>query len=127
MPYFYRCPKCGLIKPSSRKREGIQCACGQDMIFLPTWEDLDEMAKWPKLYKVYLVYGANTHPVMHLYWAKGKEHVLELMGWTEEDKPKPIIEEMPREGWGGILCHHIADSGLAERLIQEVEKGAKIL
>jgi len=85
----------------------------------PTWEDLDEMFKWPKLYKVYLVYGKAV--VMHLYRAKSKEHVLELMEWAEEDKPKPIIEELPRKNWGGILCHHIADSSLAERLTREME------
>jgi len=66
-----------------------------------------------KLYKAYLVY--NTNVVMHLCWAKDKDHVYELLGWTHEDKPEPIIQEISKKT-GGILCHHIADYNLYKTL-----------
>lgn len=57
-----------------------------------------------KLFKVYLPYGDPI--VFNLYWAKSKDHVLELMDWKENDKPEPIIEEIKSKE-GCVLQHHI--------------------
>ena len=72
-----------------------------------------------KLFKVYLVYGKNV--VMHLYWAHDIKDIYKLMGWEEEDKPKPIIEEIPKK-LGGCLCHHIGDYKLYKELKNQDEK-----
>ena len=61
-----------------------------------------------RLFKVYLVYGKRI--VLQLYYAKDIGHVYELMEWSYEDKPKPIIEEIELDEPGCKMLHHISDS-----------------
>jgi len=75
-----------------------------------------------KLFKVYLVYGKNV--VMHLYWAGTKAEVWVMMGWKKDDKPKPIIEEIPVKA-GCCMCHHIADHNFHKDLEKKRKKSEK--
>lgn len=59
-----------------------------------------------KLYKAYLNYSERT--ILQMYWAKNADHVYELMEWTIEDRPQPIIIETKIKV-GCFLCHHISD------------------
>jgi hypothetical protein len=70
-----------------------------------------------KLYKVYFPYK-KKRVVMHLYIARNESEVAIMTGFNKFDKPQPIIKEIPFEE-GCCMCHHIADSGLYDKLKAE--------
>lgn len=76
-----------------------------------------------KLYKIYLVYGKNV--VMYLCWALSKKDVYKLIEWKKEDRPIPIIKEIPQKE-GCCACHHIADFNFCKHLTNKSMQTEKV-